>query len=62
LEIHVYLFFTGQKFAMLEEKAIISSILRKYRIKSTQEREEMTVLGEIILRADSGVFVELSPR
>jgi len=55
-------FFTGQKFAMLEEKAMISSILRKYKIKSTQEREEMTVIGEIILRADSGVYVELSPR
>ncbi|CAG2208814.1 CYP4V2 [Mytilus edulis] len=52
----------GQKFAMLEEKAMISSILRRYNVKATQKREEMCAIGEIIMRADNGVFVELSPR
>ncbi|CAC5409593.1 CYP4V2 [Mytilus coruscus] len=52
----------GQKFAMLEEKAMISSILRRYNVKATQTREEMCAIGEIILRADGGVYVELSPR
>lgn len=41
---------------------MISSILRKYRVKATQKREEMCAIGEIIMRADGGVYVQLTPR
>ncbi|KAL0265509.1 UNVERIFIED_CONTAM: hypothetical protein PYX00_011036 [Menopon gallinae] len=40
----------GQKFAMLEELVILSSILRKYTILSLSDRASMKVVPEMILR------------
>ncbi|CAH1794292.1 unnamed protein product [Owenia fusiformis] len=52
----------GQKFAMMEEKVILSSLLRNYSIKSVQRRDEIRPLGELILRPDSGIRVRLTAR
>ncbi|KAG8234871.1 hypothetical protein J437_LFUL014563 [Ladona fulva] len=52
----------GQKFAMLEEKAVVSSVLRKYRIKAVDRREDLTLLGELILRPKDGLRVQIFPR
>ena len=45
----------GQKFAMLEEKAVISSIIRNFKIKSVDKRDEITLISEIILRPLNGI-------
>ncbi|CAH1251097.1 CYP4V2 [Branchiostoma lanceolatum] len=52
----------GQKFAMMEEKAILSSIFRHFRIEATQQRDDFKPLGEVILRPESGVKVKLFRR
>lgn len=52
----------GQKFAILEEKAIISSVLRKYRIEAVDRREDLTLLGELILRPKDGLGVKITTR
>ncbi|XP_046392776.1 cytochrome P450 4c3 isoform X2 [Ischnura elegans] len=52
----------GKKFAMLEEKALVSSVLRKYRVKAVDRREDLTLLGELILRPKNGLRIQLFPR
>ncbi|KAL4239904.1 Cytochrome P450 4V2 [Mactra antiquata] len=52
----------GQKFALLEEKTILSSIFRAFTVKSMQEREDMCPLAELILRPGDGVKCILTPR
>ncbi|XP_062538857.1 cytochrome P450 4c3, partial [Armigeres subalbatus] len=52
----------GQKFAVLEEKSIISAVLRKYRIEAVDRRENLTLLGELILRPKDGLRIKISRR
>jgi cytochrome P450 family 4 subfamily V len=52
----------GQKFAMIEEKVLLANILRRFNMKSTQKTEDLKPMGEIILRPQKGIFVELSRR
>ncbi|XP_021922017.1 cytochrome P450 4c3 isoform X2 [Zootermopsis nevadensis] len=52
----------GQKFALLEEKAVIASILRKYRVEAVDRRENLTLLGELILRPKHGLRIKIFPR
>ncbi|XP_068211245.1 cytochrome P450 4C1-like [Palaemon carinicauda] len=52
----------GQKFAMMEEKIILSHILRKFRVESQETREQVQVLGELILRPETGNHLKLFPR
>jgi cytochrome P450 family 4 subfamily V len=52
----------GQKFAMIEEKVLLSSILRRYRITSLQKLEDIVPTGALILRSTTGVKVKLEKR
>ncbi|KAH3871404.1 hypothetical protein DPMN_034604 [Dreissena polymorpha] len=52
----------GQKFALLEEKVILSNIFRNFSVKSMQKLDEMCPLAELILRPGEGVKVILTPR
>lgn len=52
----------GQKFAILEEKMVISTVLRNYRVESTQKKEDIVLLAELILRPEKGLLVKLFPR
>lgn len=52
----------GQKFALLEEKAVISSLLRKYRVEAVDRREDLTLMGELILRPKHGLRIKIFPR
>lgn len=52
----------GQKFAMYEEKSVLSSIFRNYRLKSVDIREDIKVVSEIILRPLSGINVTIEKR
>ncbi|WAQ95758.1 CP4V2-like protein [Mya arenaria] len=55
-------FSAGQKFAMLEEKVILSTIFRNFSVKSMQDREELCPLAELILRPGNGIKVVLTPK
>ncbi|XP_006834517.1 PREDICTED: cytochrome P450 4V2-like [Chrysochloris asiatica] len=52
----------GQKFAMIEEKTILSCILRRFWVECNQKREELGLTGELILRPDNGIWIKLKRR
>lgn len=52
----------GQKFAILEEKVILSSILRKYKVETIDRREDLTLMCEQILRPRDGIRIKLTER
>jgi len=52
----------GQKFAMLEMKTVLSYILRHYSLRSLDKREDITLIGELVLRTDEGLKVIVTPR
>ena len=52
----------GQKFASMEEKVVLAHLLRKFSIKACDKREELKILGDLILRPGSGINVKLVRR
>ncbi|XP_067004727.2 cytochrome P450 4C1 [Anabrus simplex] len=52
----------GQKFAMFEEKTILSSILRNYKVKSLDKIDDIKLLMELVLRPAHGINVTLEAR
>jgi cytochrome P450 family 4 len=52
----------GQKFALLEEKTVLSSILRHYELLSLDKREDIKLVGDLVLRPDNGIRLIISPR
>ncbi|PSN43025.1 hypothetical protein C0J52_06758 [Blattella germanica] len=50
----------GQKFAMLEMKMVLSSILRSYKVKAVGDFP--VALPEIVLRPENGVHVQIAKR
>lgn len=52
----------GQKFALLEEKAIVSTVLRNYKLTPLDRREDLTLMAELILRPKSGLCFTLQKR
>ncbi|XP_026682218.1 cytochrome P450 4C1-like [Diaphorina citri] len=53
---------SGQKFALLEEKCVLASILRKFKVISLEKLDDVTIMIDLILRPASGVKVKLEPR
>ncbi|XP_057365883.1 cytochrome P450 4c3-like [Daphnia carinata] len=52
----------GQRFALMEEKAVLSAILRNFHVQSLDKREEIVLLAELILRPRDGIRVRLEPK
>nr|XP_019552168.2 cytochrome P450 4c3-like [Aedes albopictus] len=52
----------GQKFGLLEEKAVAVAILRKYRLDSLDRREDLTLYGELVLKSKDGLRISISQR
>jgi cytochrome P450 family 4 len=52
----------GQKFALLEEKTVLSYILRNYELRSLDRREDIKLIEDLILRPDNGIKLSISPR
>ncbi|CAN2388657.1 fatty acid omega-oxidation [Pristimantis euphronides] len=52
----------GQRFALMEEKVVLSAILRNFTVKASQTREDLCLVGELILRPDNGIWIELQKR
>lgn len=52
----------GQKFALMEEKIVLASVIRSYRITTQQKFVDLALTGELILRPENGVLVSLSKR
>ena len=47
---------------MLEEKTIISNILRNFRIEAVEERDKLLLAAEMVLRSRGGVKLRFIPR
>lgn len=41
---------------------MISTVLRRFQIESMDRREDLTLLGELILRPKDGLRVRITPR
>ena len=52
----------GQKFAILEEKTMLSYILRHYRLRSLDKREDINLVTELIMRPEKGIKLSIEPR
>ncbi|KAL7646994.1 UNVERIFIED_CONTAM: hypothetical protein RMT77_002251 [Armadillidium vulgare] len=52
----------GQKFGLLEEKVILSTFLRKYRVESLEKFEDLKLTADLVLRPDEKMFVKIFPR
>ncbi|KAE8746742.1 Cytochrome P450 CYP4c [Frankliniella occidentalis] len=52
----------GQKFALLEEKSVLSALFRRLRFESLDRREDLTLHGELIIRPKDGLRVRAHRR
>ncbi len=53
-------YFSGQRFAMMEEKVIVANIVRNFVIKSVKKPEDMVLTGQLTLQSMDGIQVELT--
>lgn len=52
----------GQRFALQEEKILLSWILRKYSLESLMPRDDIKLYTELVLRSKNGLPVKCTPR
>ncbi|XP_073434906.1 cytochrome P450 4V2-like isoform X2 [Dendrobates tinctorius] len=52
----------GQRFALMEEKVVLSAILRNFTVKASQSRDDLRLVGELILRPQDGILIQLEKR
>ncbi|CAF0886524.1 unnamed protein product [Adineta ricciae] len=52
----------GQRFALLEEKVFLSTLLRRYHVSTDQTYRDFEPTEEIILRSSNVLNIKLSPR
>ncbi|KAM7435004.1 Cytochrome P450 4V2 [Porites harrisoni] len=52
----------GQRFALMEEKIVLSHVLRSFNVESTQTFDELLTCAELITRPKEGLFVTLGKR
>jgi cytochrome P450 family 4 len=53
---------SNSRFAMMEEKVLVSSVLRKYNLQCNLKPEDMPILAEVILRPKHGIQISFSRR
>ncbi|XP_073833000.1 cytochrome P450 4g1-like [Musca autumnalis] len=52
----------GRKFAMLQLKVLLSTIIRNYRVSSTRTQDDFKLQGDIILKMSNGFNISLEKR
>lgn len=52
----------GQKFASYEEKAVICAIMRNFKIRAVDKRDDVKMINELVLRPIGGINVTLEKR
>ncbi|XP_011700815.1 PREDICTED: cytochrome P450 4C1-like [Wasmannia auropunctata] len=52
----------GQRFALLEEKTVLTAILRKWRVKSVKTVDTIQYAGSLILRPHEEIFIHFTPK
>lgn len=46
----------------MEEKAVLSYVLRHFWVECNQKREDLGLTGELILRPTNGIWIKLKKR
>ena len=54
--------FVGQKFAVMEEKVLISQVFRNFTVKAAERQEDLILLAELIMRPKNGLRISVTPR
>lgn len=57
-----FMYSEGQKYAVMEEKVVLATVLRNFHLESLEKREELVLIGELVLRPRDGVQVRLTPK
>ena len=52
----------GQKFAMLEMKIILASIMRRYKMTAITKRDAISVDFSVLIKADTPVVIKFDKR
>ncbi|CAI9723446.1 cytochrome P450 4V2-like [Octopus vulgaris] len=52
----------GQRFAMIEEKVVLSRIIQRFNLETTQKREELEPSLELVLRPLNGIRLKFTHR
>lgn len=52
----------GQKFALMEEKTVISAIIRKYKLKSLEKPDDIKYYPELVLKSQTGIKMTMKLR
>ena len=52
----------NDRFAMMEEKVLLSSVLRKYNLSTTMKAADIPLLAELILRPKNGISISMEKR
>ncbi|CAL1268170.1 unnamed protein product [Larinioides sclopetarius] len=52
----------GQRFAQMEEKIIVSTVLRHYTLESLDQRDKLPPAPELILRSSLPIRIKIRPR
>lgn len=58
----LFYIFSGQKFAIYEEKTILASIINRFKVTAVETMENVKISTDIILRPANGVLVKLEKR
>ena len=56
------LLLTGQRFAMMELKVVLSTLLLTFEITSVQKRNELNINPGLVLQPGNGILVKLKIR
>ncbi|XP_077521037.1 cytochrome P450 4c3-like isoform X4 [Amblyomma americanum] len=52
----------GQRFALAEEKIAVANILRRFRVRSLDQRDQVALSLEMVLRPGTGLRIKFTPR
>ena len=62
VEFIIVYYLSGQKFALLETKIVISTFIQHYQVISLEEEDALEPCGELVLRAKNGIKVKIIER
>ncbi|XP_071440746.1 cytochrome P450 4C1-like [Hetaerina americana] len=52
----------GQRFAMLEVKAVVSAILYNFQLIPVEKPEDIVIMADLVLRSKNGIKIKFIPR
>ena len=53
---------TGQKFAQMEEKVLVATVVRHFTITAHDRLKDIKLRPDVILRLDGGLYLSFTPR